>query len=465
MNPATISQAPAASELHALRAHLDVEIVLPVDAGWDEARLAWNLAADQHPAAVAFPETADHVVSIVEYAQQHGLRVAPQSTGHNATAIESLAGTLLVKTERMRDVTIDPVNRIARVGAGALWMDVTHPAAEHGLAALAGSSPDVGVLGYTLGGGVSWLARKHGMAANSVTAIELVTADARLIRVDADNEPDLFWALRGGGGSFGVVTAIEFRLLPISHVFAGMVAFPIERAGEVLHAWREWSYSVPDEVTSIGRILRVPPLPDIPEAVRGRELVVVEATVIGDEAYAAELLEPLRALGAEIDTFGVMPVEMLQKLHMDPEDPVPGMSETMLLRELPAAAVDALVDVAGPGRQIPFLSVEIRHVGAAVSRRDPGSGAARIDSPYMMFGVGIAMGPEVIAAIEAYRPVLRAALTPFDSGKGYLNFVEDATDAANLFPDEDVYARLRSVKKQFDPGDLFRSNHPIPPAR
>ncbi len=465
MNPATIASAPAAVELHAFRAHVELEIVIPVDAGWDEARRAWNLAVDQNPAAVAFPQTAEHVVSLVEFAREHGLRVAPQATGHNASPMGSLAGTLLVKTERMRDVTIDAENRIARVGAGALWMDVTHPAAEHGLAALAGSSPDVGVVGYTLGGGVSWMARKHGLAANGVTAIELVTADARLIRVDRDTEPELFWALRGGGGSFGVVTALEFELLPIAQVYAGMLAFPIERATEVLHAWREWTYSVPDEVTSIGRLLRVPPLPDIPEVVRGRQLVVVEATILGDEAYATGLLEPLRALGAEIDTFGVTPVRALQHLHMDPEEPVPGMSETMLLADLSAAAVDALVDVAGPGQPIPFVSVEVRHLGGAVSRKQPGDGAARIDAPYIMFGVGMAMAPELVAAIRGYRPVLRAALAPYDAGHGYLNFVEEPTDAADLFSDPGVYARLRSVKKQFDPSDLFRSNHPIPPAR
>jgi hypothetical protein len=321
------------------------------------------------------------------------------------------------------------------------------------------------VVGYTLGGGLSWFARKHGLASNSVTAVELVTADARLIRVDKHNDPELFWALRGGGGSFGVVTALEFELLPIAHVFAGMLAFPIERASEVLHAWRRWTYSVPEEVTSIGRLLRVPPLPDIPEVVRGRQLVVVEATILGDEAHARRLLEPLRALGAEIDTFGMMPVQALQHLHMDPEQPVPGMSETMLLRDLPVDAVDALVDVAGPGREIPFLSVEVRHIGAAVSRSRPGDGAGRIGAPYIMFGVGMVMAPEMAAAIRAYRPALRAALAPFDAGHGYLNFVEEPADAAELFPDAGVYARLRSVKKQFDAGDLFRSNHPIPPAR
>ena len=231
------------TQLHAraLRARLQGDLVLPDDESWDEARLAWNLAVDQRPAAVALPETAEDVVAIVDFAREHGLRVAPQGTGHNAGPLGWLDETILVKTERMRRVDVDPESRRARVEAGALWMDVTATASEHGLVGLAGSSPDVGVVGYSLGGGISWLARKHGLSANSVTAIELVTADGRLVRVDADHEPDVFWALRGGGGNFGIVTSLDIRLYPISEVYAGWLIFPIERAEEVLTAWREWT--------------------------------------------------------------------------------------------------------------------------------------------------------------------------------------------------------------------------------
>jgi FAD/FMN-containing dehydrogenase len=174
-------------------------LVLPHEPGWNEARLAWNLAVDQQPAAVALPESPEDVAAVVRWARGRGLRVAPQGTGHNAAAMGSLAHTVLVKTERMRSVTIDPVARSARVEAGVLWAEVSEAAAEHGLAALAGSSPDVGVVGYSLGGGISWFARKHGLAANSVTAIELVNAVGELVRADAENESELYWALRGGG--------------------------------------------------------------------------------------------------------------------------------------------------------------------------------------------------------------------------------------------------------------------------
>src|SRR3954469_11422213 len=209
-----MDNAPAV-ETHELGARIEGTVVAPQDAGWDEARAAWNLAVDQRPALVAIPHSAADVVAIVDFARANGLRVAPQGTGHNASAIASLENTVLVKTTALRDVEIDVPRRRARVGAGVLWAEVTAPASEHGLAPLAGSSPDVGVVGYTLGGGVSWLGRRHGLAANSVIAIEVVTADGRLRRDDRKHDADLFWALRGGGGSFGAVTAIEFRLYPI----------------------------------------------------------------------------------------------------------------------------------------------------------------------------------------------------------------------------------------------------------
>src|SRR3954470_2076610 len=188
-----------------------------------------------------------------------------------------------VRRSARRDGEIDVAGRRARAGAGVLWAEVTGPASEHGLAPLAGSSPDVGVVGYTLGGGLSWLSRRHGLAANSVLAIELVTADGRLVRCDRDHEPELFWALRGGGGSFGVVTAIEFLLYPAPQVYAGMMLWPWEQATEVLKRYVEWCRTAPDAISTSVRLLQVPPLPDIPEPVRGRQFVAIDGAYLGDE--------------------------------------------------------------------------------------------------------------------------------------------------------------------------------------
>ncbi|HEY6069138.1 MAG TPA: FAD-binding oxidoreductase [Gaiellaceae bacterium] len=436
-------------------------LVFPHDPHWNEARLAWNLAVDQRPAAVALPETAEDVAAVVRWARSRGLRIAPQGTGHNAAAMGSLAHTVLVKTERMRGVEIDPANERARVEAGVLWAEVSEAAAEHGLAALAGSSPDVGAVGYSLGGGIGWLARRYGMAANSVLAVELVDADGRLVRVDADNEPELFWALRGGGGAFGVVTALEFRLYPITEVHAGVLFFPIERGSEVLRAWRNWIWDVPDEVTSVGRFLQFPPIPDIPEPLRGGSFAVVEATYLGDEASADELLRPLRDLGPVMDTFATIPVERLSSLHMDPEHPVPGAGDGMLLGDFPEEAIDALVEAAGAGSGSPLLSVEVRHLGGALARPAPGSGAlATIDAGFAMFAVGMAPTPELGAAIRAHVELVQTALAEWDAGRDYLNFTERRERGDRLFGAV-AHRRLQAVKARVDPDDVFRSNHPI----
>src|SRR5436190_21926965 len=457
-----ISKDASSITVAALREWLTGDYVTPEDSNWNEARLAWNLAVDQRPAAVAIPETVDDIAQVVRYARANGLRVAGQSTGHNAHPLaDGLEHTVLVKTHRMRAVQIDPAARVARVEPGTLWMDVTYPAAEHGLAPLAGSSPDVGVAGYVLGGGISWLARKYGLATNSVVGIELVNADGDVVRASAGENPDLFWALRGGGGSFGIVTAIELELFPVKELYAGWLIFPMERAEEVLNAWRDWVDHVPDEVTSVGRLLQIPPLPDVPEPLRGRRLVVVEAAMITDEAEASKLLKPLRKLKPEMDTFATIPATELQTLHMDPPHPVPGIGDHMLLRDLTPAGIEKVVAVAGADSASPLLSVEFRHLGGALGRVEPGSGAtASLDGAFAMFAVGMAMDPVMSAAVRAYLPVVKQALARYDSGREYLNFAEHRTDPRRLWSPM-AYQRLRRIKGEHDPLDIFRSNHPV----
>jgi hypothetical protein len=458
----------AGRDVRFLDASIAGTVLGPDDSGWDAARQAWNLAVDQRPAAVALPRSADDIVAIVNFARDHGLRVAPQGTGHNANPLKyQLANSILLKTEQMRAVEVDAENRRARVEAGAIWLDVTTPAAEHGLAAMAGSSPDVGVVGYTLGGGISWLSRRHGLAANSVTAIELVTANGAHLRADRDQHPDLFWALRGGGGSFGVVTAIEFELHPISHVYAGAMFWPQGRAREVLQAWREWTQQgLPDEVISVGRLLKVPPLPEVPEFLRGRSFVVVEAVHLGEEAEGAELTQPLRALGPEIDTFSTVPAVALSHLHMDPDHPVPGAGDGMMLRDLPAKGVDAFIDSATGESGSALLSAEIRQLGGAIARPAPEHGAfGSIEAPYIMYAVGMAPTPALTAAVEAQVTGLQDALSPWEASYLYMNFSERPIDSRMLYPHAYDYRRLQAIKAVYDPGDMIQSNHPIPPAR
>jgi UDP-N-acetylenolpyruvoylglucosamine reductase len=447
-----------------LRARVTGDVVLPDDPEWDAARLAWNLAVDQRPAMVALPETSDDVATVVAYAAQVGLRVAVQGTGHGAVARGGeLSDSILLKMERLRGVEIDAANRTARVEAGVIWSEVAGAAAEHGLATLAGSSPDVGVVGYTLGGGLSWLGRRHGLAASSVVSVEIVTAEGELRRIDADTDADLFWAVRGGGGSFGAVTAIEFALFPLAEVYAGVMLWPIERASEILHAWRERSADMPDDMTTVGRLLQLPPIPDIPEPLRGRAFVAVEAFYLGDEAEGAALVAPIRALGPEIDTVTTIPVAALQEVHMDPEHPVPGLGDGMLLDDLSATSIDALVAAAGPGSGSPLLSVEVRQLGGAIARPAAGGGAvSHLDADFALYAVGIAMSPEQATAVSAHVELLREALAPWASETTYLNFAETDIAGDRLFGPY-AHHRLRAVKAAYDPADLFRSNHPVAP--
>lgn len=439
---------------------IDGRVIMPGSPGWDESRGAFNLLLDQQPAAIALPEGAAGVAGVVRAAAVAGKRVSAQRTGHSAAPLGSLAETVLIRTGGLTGVEIDAERRSARVGAGALWGDVVPPASEQGLAALHGSTPTVCLAGYSLGGGISFYGRKHGLACNRVTAIELVDAKGEQLRVDADNEPDLFWALRGGGGSFGVVTALEFDLLPLAEIFAGALFFHAERASEVLHAWHEWTADVPEEMTSVGRLMNFPPIPEIPEPFRGQSFAVIEVIHCGQVADGEQLVAPLRELDPAMDTIAAVPPAGIADLHMDPPEPAPYAGASALTGELPAEAIDALLDAVGPGSGSQLVSVELRHCGGALSRSPEGAGAlAALPGSFLAFGVGIVPVPEAMAPTQAWLAAFKAALEPYGAGN-YLNFCDDPIDLGTAFPAETV-ARLREVKDRHDPESLFHSNHPV----
>jgi FAD/FMN-containing dehydrogenase len=454
---------PTTTAFTDLSAQMTGRVVTPSDPDWDVTRQVFNLATDLRPAAIALPRDVYDVAAAVGYARAQDLRIAPQATGHNAAPLGALEDTLLVDVREFQEVTIDPGAQRVRVGAGVKWERVAPQLSEFGLAGLHGSSPDVGIAGYSLGGGMGWLARKYGLQTNSVTAIELVTADGRPIRVDSEHETDLFWALRGGNGNFGVVTSIEFDVYAIEDLYAGVMFFPFERAGEVLHAWTELVPTLPDDIMSWASLLQFPDAPFVPEPVRGGSFVVVYGAFLGSEGEGRALLRPIRDLGPAMDTFAVVPPAALGELAMDPPDPLPIVSATALLSDLPSGGVDDLVAAAGPESGSPLGMVQLRQLGGALGRRSPGAGArATLPGSLSLFALGVPEDEASAATANAYLRSVEQAVLPYRSGD-YPNFVEEPADTSAFF-DADTWARLREVKALYDPSDLFKGNHHIPPA-
>lgn len=435
-----------------------VPLISPGDPEWDAVRGTFNLLDDLRPAAIVVPETPEEVAAAVAEARRRGLQVVVQATGHNAAAFGDLSDTLLVNTSRLTGVEIDVASLRVRVGAATKWEQVTPRLSELGLAGLHGSSPDVGIVGYSLGGGIGWLARKHGMQTNAVTAIEVVTADGELRRVDHAHEPDLFWALRGGNGNFGIVTAIEFRVVPVSALYAGALFYPVERTAEVIGTWNALLPSFPEEMTSWVSVIHFPPDPALPDFARGRSLVAVMAAHLGPEAEGRNLLAPLRALDPEVDTFGMQETAFLGDLAMDPVEPLPYRSTTMLLDELTPEAIDRLARIFGAGSELALL--QLRHGGGALSRASSSAGArATLGGEVILFGLGVVTDPDAGGRVLG-------ALDEVDEAVGrnrvgwYPNFVERPVDAHAFF-DDDTWSRLQRVKAAYDPADLFRGNHHI----
>ncbi|MEZ5157295.1 MAG: FAD-binding oxidoreductase [Candidatus Nanopelagicales bacterium] len=441
-------------------------IVVPGDPAYDDARVPWNVAVDQRPAAVGIPRTVEDVQTIVGAAAALGMQVAAQTTGHAAAVLaeHELGNAVLLRTHELAQVAIDPERRIAHIGGGVIWQPVVEAAAQHGLAAQHGSSPDVGVAGYLLGGGLSWYARAKGLATNDVVAVELVTADGSLIRASADEHEELFWALRGGGGNFGVITSIELKLHRIPDVYAGLMLWDIQHLEPVLRHWVKWAQEAPDEVTTSLRALRFPPLPDLPPFLQGRHLVVVDGAFIGDDDAGASLLAGFRELTPEMDTWTRTPAEGLTALHMDPPGPTPSVGVGTLLFDLDEAGIQAFIDAVGPAAQTSLLAAELRQLGGAASRPVPGGGVVnRIDAAYAGFFVAVAATPEMAEAGRADGERARSALAAWETGRTFLNLMDEAVDVQTAYG-HDALVRLSQLREQVDPDGVMLANHAVPGA-
>jgi FAD/FMN-containing dehydrogenase len=433
-------------------------VLLPGEAGWDDARRAWQLLVDQQPAAVVEAAAVEDVIAAVREARAGGLRVAPQATGHGAATVPDLADAILLRTGALTEVRIDPETGVARVGAGARWSQVVEEADRAGFAAVAGFAPSVGAVGFSLGGGVGWLARSHGLAEH-IVAVEGVDAHGHLVRADADRNSDLLWAARGGVLPI-IVTTLEVQLHRVPTVHAGSLMWPIERAADVAHAWRAWIGTVPESVTSLARVLRFPPIDVFPEPVRGRAFVVIEAAI--QDADADGILAPLRALRPEMDTVRPMRAADLGTVHGDPVDPSAAYSDAVVLAEISAPAVDALVDATLAPDAGALLSVELRHLGGRVT--PDGDDAAR-GAVTSISGEGLVMAVGIVPVPEALEPVRRGAeglvarLQPFASAQAVKNFSERPVPAEALYGG--AVSRLRDIRSHWDPDGLIVTAHPL----
>jgi FAD/FMN-containing dehydrogenase len=441
-----------------LRRTVRGQVHVPGDDGFEAARLPWNRAVDQRPAAVVEAEDAADAAAVVGFAGRAGLPVAVQPSGHGATT--RLDGTILLRTGRLRGVEVQQERRTARVEAGVQWGELLTATGKHGLTGLPGGSPVVSVTGYTLGGGLGWFSRRHGWAADAVRAFEVVAADGTQARVTAGSDPELFWALRGGGGDFALVTAMELDLHPAPHLYGGRMLWPAERAPEVLAVYREVTAAAPEELTVWFAMVKFPAAPHVPEPLRGLAAVVVDATFLGGEEEGRGLLRRFEDIpGALSDSRAAMPLDALGGICAEPTQPVPGAGRAELLTGLGDAVADDLLSAVGG--IAPVGTVQVRHLGGALRRPADGGGACgHIAEPYLLSMVGPVLSPEGGQALTARMAEIAQAMAPHTSGRKPFTYLNGGETAASAF-DADTLARLREIKRRRDPGGVFRANQPV----
>ncbi|MCO5968540.1 FAD-binding oxidoreductase [Actinoallomurus soli] len=440
--------------LDRLRARTRGPVHLPGTDGYDGERLGFQRLDPHRPAVIVGAAAAEDVRAAVEYAAAHGLRVAVQATGHGLG--RALRDGVLITTRRMSEVRVDPESRTAWVGAGTAWRDVVEAAAPYGLAPLSGSFPGVGAVSYTLGGGIGLVARRHGFAADHVRRIDLVTADGRLRTVTAASEPDLFWALRGGGRGFGVVTGMEIGLLPITRMFGGGLYFDVAETPDAPETWRRWTATVPEELTSGMTVLSYPDLPMVPEELRGRHVAHVQVAHLGGEAEGRELVEPLRALGPRLrDSLRELPYTEGGTIFAEPDRPHAYRSRNHLLRALDPGALAALIASAGPAAPV-MCVIGLRHLGGALARLPEIPNAVGHREAAYLLNV---LSPVEPGEEDKVRALHEELLAPFaaDALGRSLNFgygpPEEDESAAAFGPE--THRRLAGLRAACDPDGVF----------
>ena len=446
--------------LDALGRSLAGRVVLPGDPDWDATRTPWNVAVPQNPLAVVEVADAEDVRRAVRWAIDHQRQITAQPVGHGAG--DSLDGVLLLRTRALNSIEIDLAAGTARLGAGVKSGELLAALAGTGLTFLAGSSPDPTVIGVTIAGGMSWFGRLHGLAANAIISVDLVDGLGRARHVTRSEDPDLFWALRGGGGDFGIITGIEVQLIPGRHLYGGRLFWPMEQMPAVLRSFRDVTASAPDELSLWYFSYQFPSLPQIPEPVRGKAFAAVAAAYLGADAEAERLLGPLRAVpGLVLDMMGPVPMSDLGQITAEPLDPTPATDHSMFLDDLSDELIDRLTRAVGAGSGSPLTAVQIRHLGGAFAHRKPGHGAAgHLDEPYILFALGILAVPELAEPIAAAFSRIDDAVAGHTNGRTVPNFLAPGDDVGRGWSVE-TRQRLIKIKRAVDPLSTIRSNRSV----
>jgi FAD binding domain len=420
-------------------------VAVPGDEAYDALTSPWNLAIPVRPAAVLAAQTAQDVVEAVQFAARHGIRVTPQATGHGPMA--DLTTELLVTTKGLDKVFVHP-DGWARVGAGVKWIRVVEAAAKYGLAPLSGSITDVGIVGYTTGGGLGPMARTYGLASDRVRAIDVVTGDGVFRRVTPTEHPDLFFALRGGKGMLGIITAIEFDLVHQPTFYGGSLWFDGTDAAAVIDAWRAWSAQLPEAGTTSFALFQLPDMEGVPPMLAGRLTLSVRYAWTGSAEEGERWFATMRAAAPVIlDDVADKPYTAIDSVHTDPLDPTPAYEAGNVLTDFPAEAVDALLELTGPGAASPQILVEVRQLGGAFAR--PGEHASAFASrsaAYSLLIVGITEVP----GVEDHAEAILGAMEPWVGGHRLPNFTFEPERYVDAY-DEVTLARLRRARRTYDP--------------
>ena len=442
-----------------------LSVHLPGTSDYREATAVYNLFAPVQPDEAVIADSVGSVAAAITRARSRGLDVEVISTGHASSMADQMSGALLVRTVPGGPVEVDPQTHRARIPAGTCWGAVAEAAAQYGLGAMHGSSPDVGAVGYLLRGGLSFYGRRFGLAVNSLRAVELVAADGQLHRVDTDHDPSLFWAVRGGGGGFGVVTAAEIELFDAAGVWTGADWWPVSEAGPLLDAWAGWTRTAPREVTTSFRIMRLPPLPSVPEPLTrgpvacldGVALATTSAEVPDVSVKVDELLGRMRAVAKPLlATWRAATTLDVPQTHMDPPDPLPAVGDHMVLGDLDEDGQQAFLSTADAASQSPLIFSELRQLGGALADAVADGGAVNhLKGAYCYYALAVPADEAQAVAIRRYLARARAALAPWDTGSVVPNFVEDR-DNPGRWMDEERAAFVDLVRRGIDPDGLFR---------